>query len=211
MAHITPPRPDQLPSVRRLVWSALAVLLGAAFLIVAVVLPAERGVDPTGLGRMIGLTEMGIIKQEVNAEFAAESTFLANSLRADSIQAAEEQAAIRALASGLVPARVDTTVVTLPPGELRSVRLEMVARAWAVYSWSANGPVDDDVRGDSVNAPEGMYFRYRSGSDRSADSGAIVAKFDGRHGWLWTNRGDSNATVTLVTIGNYSTIARSDQ
>jgi hypothetical protein len=187
------------------------VLIGAAFLVVAVVLPAERGVDVTGLGRVIGLTEMGIIKQEIALEFAAESTFLANSLRADSIQAADERAAIQALASGVVPARVDTTVIVVPPGELRSIRLQMVARAWTVYSWSANGPVDDDVRGDSVNAPDGVYFRYRSGSNQSSDSGAIVAKFDGMHGWLWTNSGDSSTTVTLVTMGNYSTITRSDQ
>lgn len=207
MAHITAPPRDQLPAARTLAWRALAVVVGAVVIAFVVVLPAERGVDPTGLGRLIGLTEMGIIKQEVTAEFVAESTFLANSERADSIKAAEEAAALAALASGAVPARTDTTTVVIAPGETQSIRVRMPAGAWTVFSWTTDGGVvDDDVRGDSSSAPGALYYRYRSGSERSADSGAVVAKFDGVHGWLWTNRTALPTAVRLVTRGDYSEV-----
>jgi hypothetical protein len=53
-------------------WALPIALLVAAVLAVAVVLPAERGVDPTGIGAALGLTEMGRIKQELARGAAAE-------------------------------------------------------------------------------------------------------------------------------------------
>lgn len=49
---------------------------GAAILVLFW-LPAEYGVDPTGLGRVMGLTEMGEIKQQLYAEAEAEDAALA--------------------------------------------------------------------------------------------------------------------------------------
>ena len=54
--------PDGLPSSRTLVRSTMIAVGVAAVLLVGVVLPAEYGVDPTGVGRVLGLTEMGRIK-----------------------------------------------------------------------------------------------------------------------------------------------------
>jgi hypothetical protein len=65
-----PPR-HELPSSRALLRSTLIAAATAAVLLVTVVLPAEYGVDPTGVGRVIGLTEMGEIKMELAREAAA--------------------------------------------------------------------------------------------------------------------------------------------
>jgi len=46
----------------------------ALLLLVTVVLPAEYGVDPTGIGRVLGLTEMGEIKVQLAKEAAADAT-----------------------------------------------------------------------------------------------------------------------------------------
>ncbi|AWB50692.1 hypothetical protein HYN69_19105 (plasmid) [Gemmobacter aquarius] len=47
---------------------------GAALAILAVVyLPSEYGIDPTGLGAVLGLTEMGQIKQQLYAEAEADA------------------------------------------------------------------------------------------------------------------------------------------
>ena len=54
----TPP-PNVLPSSRTLLRSTLLALAVAIALLVTTVLPAEFGVDPTGVGRVLGLTEMG--------------------------------------------------------------------------------------------------------------------------------------------------------
>jgi hypothetical protein len=47
----------------------MATLLAAA-LLVTCVLPAERGVDPTGVGRLLGLTAMGEFKRVIAEEQA---------------------------------------------------------------------------------------------------------------------------------------------
>ena len=42
----------------------------AAVLLVTVVMPAEYGIDPTGMGRLLGLKEMGEIKMQLAREWA---------------------------------------------------------------------------------------------------------------------------------------------
>jgi hypothetical protein len=50
----------------------------AATFLVLVYLPAEYGVDPTGLGTVLGLTEIGEIKQQLRAEAEADAVLAAS-------------------------------------------------------------------------------------------------------------------------------------
>ena len=56
------PTRAELPSTRQLIRSTLIAAVSAVVLLYSVVLPSEYGIDPTGLGRVLGLTEMGEIK-----------------------------------------------------------------------------------------------------------------------------------------------------
>jgi hypothetical protein len=49
----------ELPSSKKLLRSTLLAAISALVLLFAVVLPAEYGVDPTGLGRVLRMTDMG--------------------------------------------------------------------------------------------------------------------------------------------------------
>lgn len=62
-----------LPSAGQLIRSTIIALISAAVLLVCVVLPSEYAVDPTGAGRLLGLTDMGEIKQQLEAEAAADA------------------------------------------------------------------------------------------------------------------------------------------
>ena len=68
MFNIKKPSLDELPSLAQLRRSTLIAVIGGALILVAVVLPAEYGIDPTRAGQMLGLTEMGEIKQELHEE-----------------------------------------------------------------------------------------------------------------------------------------------
>jgi hypothetical protein len=57
-----------------LVKATLGAAVAAAAILTFVWLPAEYGIDPTGAGRMLGLTEMGQIKEQLHAEAEAEAT-----------------------------------------------------------------------------------------------------------------------------------------
>ena len=63
----TPPDHD-LPTSQQLRRATILAAVVAAFLLLTAVLPAEYGVDPTGLGRRLGLTQMGRLKQELARE-----------------------------------------------------------------------------------------------------------------------------------------------
>jgi hypothetical protein len=78
--------------------SVLIALAVAVVLLFTVVLPAEYGIDPTGVGRILGLTRMGEIKVRLAKEAAAEAA-------ADAAEAAAAEAA----------AAEDTTTTTTQP------------------------------------------------------------------------------------------------
>lgn len=73
MYNVNKPDASELPSTSRLLKSTgIAVVVASAVLVTAV-LPAEYGVDPTRIGSLLGLTEMGRIKQQLAAEAEAEA------------------------------------------------------------------------------------------------------------------------------------------
>lgn len=80
---LPPVPPQEPPSTRRLLRSTLIALAVAVLLLVTVVLPAEYGIDPTGVGRVMGLTRMGEIKTRLAKEAAADAA-------ADAAAAAKE-------------------------------------------------------------------------------------------------------------------------
>jgi len=68
MFHVQKPDLIQLPSTAQLIRSTLIAALSAIVILFTVVFPAEYAIDPTGIGRSLGLTEMGEIKKELSKE-----------------------------------------------------------------------------------------------------------------------------------------------
>ncbi len=62
------PTRAELPGSKQLIRSTLIAFFTALALLVTIILPAEYAIDPTGVGRMLGLTDMGEIKQQLEAE-----------------------------------------------------------------------------------------------------------------------------------------------
>jgi|GEM_PF-3983710 len=61
-----------VPSRRALLRSTMIAAAVAIVVLFVIVLPAEYGYDPTGIGRPLGLTEMGEIKMRLAKEAAAD-------------------------------------------------------------------------------------------------------------------------------------------
>lgn len=78
--------PDQpRPDARRLVRSTVLAAVAALAILVTVVLPAEYGIDPTRIGRVLGLTQMGVIKVRLAREAAADAAADAAAAEAESL------------------------------------------------------------------------------------------------------------------------------
>ena len=74
MYNIAKPTPDDLPTSKQLLRSTLIALVIAIAILFTVVLPSEYAIDPTGIGRMLGLTEMGEIKTQLAEEAAIDAS-----------------------------------------------------------------------------------------------------------------------------------------
>jgi hypothetical protein len=206
MPTIVTPPPDSLPPTSRLHRSALVAVVVAGFLVVAAVLPAERGIDPTGIGRLIGLKEVGDTKVALLAEAVADSIAEAEGRAADSLAAL---AKARQEAAANPGQRADTTTVGLQPGGTYEIKLVMRKGARVNFAWSTDGGgVNHDTHGDTANARPGDFHSYSRGTSKTSDEGQIVAVFDGLHGWFWRNRGSRPVVITLRTSGEYAEVRR---
>jgi hypothetical protein len=204
----------ELPSSKQLLRSTLLAIVIAAVLLVTVVLPSEYGIDPTGIGKMLGLTQMGNIKMELAAEAekhnsASTSTPQQPANTSPQVSAPEAPSASPApthtATPPTAPQKSDETVITLKPGEGLEVKMEMSKGAKAKYEWvSAGGPVNHNTHTD---LPNGSHT-YSKGQGVERDSGEITAVSDGYHGWFWRNRNSNDVTITLKTSGDYRSIKR---
>ena len=190
---------------RGLIRATLGAMAVALAVLVLFWLPAEYGVDPTGLGRVMGLTQMGEIKQQLYAEAADEDAVLAAQAAAERVSAdpallgrldaLEAQVAAIAAALGAAPATApptpeqaapawrDEVSYTLAPTQGIEIKLVMSEGARAEFQWTANGAV----------------LNY----DTHGDGGGQSVTYDGNHGWFWRNRTDAPVTFTLRTRGDY--------
>lgn len=208
------PNIDDLPTNRQLVTATAIAAVAAGVLLVTVVLPSEYAVDPTGIGRALGLTEMGEIKAQlaqeaeldVQVDAAARDEVARTAVAAASIGASSPDIAEPAPE---VAGRNDEMSVTLAPGEGAEIKVTANKDARIAFAWSVDGGrVNYDTHGDPNDAPRGFYHGYGKGRASAGESGDLIAAFDGKHGWFWRNRSDRPVTVTLRTNGNYSEIRR---
>ena len=196
------PSMSDLPTSRQLVTSTLLAIAGAAAILVTVVLPSEYGIDPTGAGRVLGLTEMGEIKVQLAEEAAADR---ASTPEATNVPAAAGTAS--PLAS--TAERNDRKEITLAPGEAAEIKVSATKGASIAFEWSVSGGnVNFDTHGDPLVKKRGFYHGYGKGKASTGQKGTLIAAFDGTHGWYWRNRSGQSVTVTLQTSGAYTDIKR---
>ena len=173
----------------RLALAAGAALLVAGVILVIAVLPAEFGVDPTGIGRRLGLTAMSDIQKSLEA-------FEAN------------RGAATAGAAIVVPQerayQQETIDLKLGPRESVEYKYRLDKGKALLYSWKATGLVNVEFHAEPDGAPQGYAETYEKKDAQQAGSGTLTAPFSGIHGWYWENQTDGEVTVTLSAAGFYN-------
>jgi hypothetical protein len=213
------PTRAELPSSAQLVRSTVIAAGVAAALLVTVVLPSEYGIDPTGAGRALGLTEMGEIKTQLAEEAEADRakdqagqtpaapvapTTPAPEQRSSLLGSIFAQLVIGSAQAQTPVAKSQEILVTLQPGEGTEVKAEMKQGAKLAYSWKVEGgTVNHDTHGAG---PGGKEVSYSKGRGVPGDAGEITAGFDGGHGWFWRNRGSAPVTVKLTASGDFGSL-----
>ncbi|MFK7856826.1 MAG: transmembrane anchor protein [Granulosicoccus sp.] len=197
MFNVKKPRLDELPSLALLRRSTLVAIIGGVLILVAVVLPAEYGIDPTGAGRILGLTEMGEIKQELHDEAEQDQQLHGNS---QSLNLMNSVLGIFVSTAYAEEGWKDTITFTLEPGEHAETKLVMQQGDQAKYIWkSMGGRINFDLHAHG----DGQSETYEKGRGATEGEGSFIAPFKGEHGWFWRNRDKHDVTITLKINGEY--------
>jgi hypothetical protein len=202
------PEDSELPSTSKLIKSTILAAVAAGVLLVTVVMPAEYGIDPTGIGNAIGLKKMGDIKVNLSEEAATNQS---NNI---AVKDDDEHAQAKvAVTPNPEPADTNPTIlnhemqVTLAPNESTEIKVKMTKNNKVQYTWwTDSGKAFFDLHGDSKKLNIN-YHSYDKGTKQQKE-GEIIAAFDGSHGWYWRNRTSKSITITIKTRGEYTGIRR---
>jgi hypothetical protein len=198
-------------SGRNIIISAIVGALVAVVILVIFILPAEFGVDPTGIGDQLGLTQMN-----------AEPTRTVNVEVVDILSGNENLASVEIPDFGEpVPLpntsihqlsefapRTQTLEITIDAEGQTEVKTVLAQSKVITYSWKTDrGSIYTDFHGHDPALGNDFWVRYLEDQEGSSGhSGSLVAPFSGEHGWYWLNYNEYPVTVTLTVTGFYDDI-----
>lgn len=203
MFNAEKPSLDELPTSAQLLRSTLIAFVGAILILVTVILPAEYGIDPTGAGGVMGLTEMGEIKQELSKEAKRDhGSYVPNKEQPGLFERLLAAIVGKAHAQGKETSTNEVRF-ELKPGDTHELKLTMKKGDVADYKMVVEGGrVNFDL-----HAHRGKKsITYEKGRGSTGSEGKLVAAFDGNHGWFWRNRDKKTLTVTVKLRGAYSAL-----
>lgn len=168
---------------RRVLLTAGVALVAVAAIVVVFVLPAETGIDPTGVGKETGLTRIANPQAE---------EFLARGRARKGVFTPGEAAA--------EPGVTDHWTHVLHPYEEIELKYVLAKGAPITFAWHADGPLNVDMHAHPFDGGEALTESYAVESTKR-QSGRYVAAFEGIHGWHWQNRTMQPVTLTLDASG----------
>lgn len=205
---------QNLPSTRRLLKATALSIVVAGLLLVTVILPAEYGIDPTGMGKRLGLDVLKAAPEDATSLTSTAqvpvSASVADGDVANAALAARAEAAFgksegqsldaQAVSLATGPTRRDTLTVTLAPGKGAEVKTLLKTGEGLVFHWTASAEVAVDMHGERLGA-KNVWTSYAVEAAMRESSGTFVAPFEGSHGWYWKNRSTEAVTVEVEVVG----------
>ncbi|MBV6323756.1 hypothetical protein [Duganella violaceipulchra] len=181
----------------------------AGLLLVTTVLPAEYGIDPTGAGKALGLTQLHRPASPV-AAVAPAVPDLQGATKGSTVPAKDEVRQMTIASAQETAYRTDVMEIVLPPNKGLEVKTHLAKGATLIYSWKTkNGEmVNQDFHGEPVDAGKDEFESFILSKGISESRGSLIAPFTGVHGWYWKNLSGEPVTIVLQASGFYSDIFR---
>jgi hypothetical protein len=184
-------------STPQLLKATTLTLAAAGAILLTTVLPAEYGIDPTGIGEALGLAALHTPTTE--SALAATPTPSASTPAVDPTASVIQQP---------TPFQTGEMTLTLQANEGAEVKAQMRAGEAFVFSWvSEGGPVNFDMHGEKPNDGDN-FTSYWKDREKSEGHGSFTAPFDGSQGWYWKNKGTAPVTITVKVTGYFQKLYR---
>lgn len=191
-----------LPTMPQLIKATAIALAAAGAILIVAVLPAEYGIDPTGIGKAMGLTALSAPSSgtaSILLPAVSAATLPANTATVSPVVPTSASA----VSKSEVPFRSDEMSLTLQPDEGAEIKASMRKGEQFVFTWVTDGgKVNVDMHGEKPNAGD-EFTSYWKAMEQTSAQGTFVAPFDGSQGWYWRNRGDKPVTVKVKVSGFY--------
>lgn len=185
---MTPVDNAALPTLPQLRKATGIAIIAAAAALVAFVLPAEYGIDVTGIGKLLQIEKLGADSAEAPLGPAPLATVAAGASEVT-------------LVKSQMPFNESEMSLILQPNQGGEIKALMRQGEHFVYAWSAEGgKVTVDMHGERPNAGK-EFTRYWKDKQQAGDQGSFVAPFDGIHGWFWRNHSDKPVTIKVKVSG----------
>ena len=172
---------------RQLLFATAAALLAAVVLLLTVVLPAEYGRDPTGIGALLGLAKLSESAVAVDSEPGT---------------AQPPVEPLRTVSGSYTAIERELTL-----GSRQGIEFKARMRAGdaMLFNWTAEGgPVHFDMHGEPAGATGDEFTSFRRGKHQPSGNGLFTAPFDGTHGWYWKNMNPHAVSIRVRISGHYS-------
>lgn len=180
--------------------AGIAATIAGVILTVAV-LPAEYGIDPSGIGKALGLTAL-------HNSPGAVTKSNSNGIVAAAVAAPVVSSPVTLASRQVTPYRADTRQITLQPGEGLEFKTRLEKGAALIYSWKTQQgeKINHEFHGEPLHAKADVYESYILEKQVSESRGVLIASFAGTHGWYWKNKNTTPVTLTLSASGFYADI-----
>lgn len=166
-------------SLKTLIISMICAVLLAFFILIAFVGPAEYAIDPTGLGKALGLTALAAPAQQSTKKVVA-------------CPVGEQLASWQ-----------DIVMISIPANSGLEYKFYLDKGAEIAYAWTSDSAsLYFDFHGEPAGNKTGYFKSYRETTSTQSE-GALTVPFTGTHGWYWKNDSQSAVQITLKTKGQY--------
>ena len=206
MSDSSAPGRFEPPSGKNILIGSLAALAIAVVVLIAFVLPAEYGIDPTGIGRALGIEGMSTAPTQTvelvdnvggNEQVREiEIPDFGDPVPLPNPEVAQHEAGAPVTRS---------ITVTLAPEAETEVKTVLREGKMIVFDWEVDdGLVYSDFHGHNPEFGRDFWVRYREDQRGAASGhGSLVAPFEGEHGWYWVNLSEHPVTVSLTVTGYF--------
>lgn len=189
------------PSGRRLAAAVAMALAGAVVVLVTTVMPAEYGLDPTGVGRLLGLDALKkpTRRLQIRDVVGGNESYRAVRVPDPRTPVPLPNPAVAQIKTAA--ARTEQRRITLQPGQETEIKALLDEAQVILYTWHAEGgPVYTDFHGHEPDAGD-AFVRFEETQATTDGHGSLVAPFSGEHGWFWLNVSEQPVTITLQITG----------
>lgn len=203
---------------KKIVIATVAALMLGTIIVIGAVLPAEYGIDPTGMGKSIGFDKLyqPAEKKEATALPVAQ---LQSPIKVLKLEGGGSEPEVVKPEEANYPApakqyeeRSDSVQVSLKAGKGLEYKVKILKHGRLKYEWlTSSGIVYADFHGDvkQDNPPKDIYYESYAIAYSNNMIGNLLTPYEGRHGWYFKNMTSNDITISIRLKGQYELEAES--